>query len=269
MAKNLKDKILKEVVKPHTSSSWGTVKATVVNYDNVRNRVDVRFQEPRGVGEMLLEKVPIQIGSNGVHSSGLKKGDQVWISFINNSPLLPKVVGIADEMYEINTREQLRHVRKGSLLSTVTGNCEKPKAKLTSVIDKSNDNIQKHYGFMSFDLRDKISDFRQNIGYYSNDEVGMSHPTNSSTVKIRDNGAVDIFTSTNHGVRVDPSTSTITINSNKGIVQNSNSINTNSKTWTIVCDDIVIESNTLNINCNKSININSPSLKINDKEVVK
>lgn len=46
---------------------------------------------------------------------------------------------------------------------------------------------------------------------FSNEEVGLFHPSNSAVVKIRENGCIDIFTATNQGIRIDSSKSTINI----------------------------------------------------------
>lgn len=45
-------------------------------------------------------------------------------------------------------------------------------------------------------------------------EVALIHPTNSSIVKIRDNGMIDVFVSGNNGIRIDPETKTINLMGN-------------------------------------------------------
>lgn len=45
-------------------------------------------------------------------------------------------------------------------------------------------------------------------------EPTISHPYYRSTIKLRDNGAIDIFAETNQGIRVDPGTQTINIITN-------------------------------------------------------
>jgi hypothetical protein len=49
------------------------------------------------------------------------------------------------------------------------------------------------------------------IGHHSQSEPGLVHPFTTSVVKMRDNGMIDIFVSTNQGIRVDPNTRSITI----------------------------------------------------------
>jgi hypothetical protein len=45
-------------------------------------------------------------------------------------------------------------------------------------------------------------------------EPALVHPNNSSTVKIRDNGVIDIFVGTDNGVRIDPENRSVNILSN-------------------------------------------------------
>lgn len=246
---NLKNKIIENVVKPYNNSSFGTVKGKVVNFDNLRNRVDIEFQQPNSTGTMLLEKVPVAIGSVGVKPCALLKGEYVWVTFINNSPLLPKVIGVADERYEVNTREKLRHIRQGTLMPKVNKDIDAELKPLSNtLLDIDNEEYSKHSEYFSHSVEDRVVEFRKKIGYYNENEVGLTHHLNNSTVKINDDGTIDIFTSTNHGIKINPTTNEILINSNN--------------TLTIKSPDIVFEANNISIKSKNEINVTSPSIKI-------
>lgn len=45
--------------------------------------------------------------------------------------------------------------------------------------------------------------------YPRHSEPGIVHPINSSVVKVRDNGMIDLFVGTDNGIRIDPRTKTI------------------------------------------------------------
>lgn len=45
-------------------------------------------------------------------------------------------------------------------------------------------------------------------------ECGLTHPINTSSIKIKDNGMIDVFVSTNQGFRIDPKTKSINIIAN-------------------------------------------------------
>ena len=44
---------------------------------------------------------------------------------------------------------------------------------------------------------------------YNTDEVGMNHPINKSRIKIRDDGAIDVFAGEELGMRIDPNNESI------------------------------------------------------------
>lgn len=46
---------------------------------------------------------------------------------------------------------------------------------------------------------------------YAAEEVGLIHPVSRSVVKLRDNGAIDIFVPGHNGIRVDPTNGTVDI----------------------------------------------------------
>lgn len=226
---SLKEQIIENVVKPLNNSSFGTLKGTVVNFDNYRNRADVEIQSPNGIGNMVLEKVPVCISNTGVKSNALLQGDYVWVTFLNGSPLLPKIIGIADEAYEVNTRESLRHIRQGSLMVdtvNLSSNVEITPLSET-LLDEDNDSYNKHISYINFDVYEKASKFAQDIGYYGEEEIGITNPSNNSTVKVNDDGSIDIFSGTNHGIRVNPNTNEIIINSNKDIIINCSNLKIN------------------------------------------
>jgi len=52
-----------------------------------------------------------------------------------------------------------------------------------------------------------VEDIKQSLAsstFSDGKEVMLYHPNNSSIVKIKNNGMIDIFTSTNQGIRIDP-----------------------------------------------------------------
>ena len=56
---------------------------------------------------------------------------------------------------------------------------------------------------------DKINTKLSDAAIYDGDEVGIYNPYNSSIVKIRNDGLIDIFVDNNQGIRIDPNTLSI------------------------------------------------------------
>lgn len=235
MDKQIKDKILNNVVDPRISSNFNFCKGKIVNYDNIRNRADVTIVD-KNIGTLLLESVPIQ--TTGFISSNIKKDDLVNIMFLNNSILLPKIIGKCDEGYELFTRQSYRHLKQGSLLiDTDSIEVEEISPMSDTWIVNDNTDINKYYEWFSKDIEDQASDLLLNLGFYSEGEVGFTNPSNKSTIKVDKEGNILIFTDTNNGIM----------------------INSENKT-------INVYGNNININCN-SININTKSFKLNGKEM--
>jgi len=117
---------------------------------------------------------------------------------------------------------------------------------------------------------DKITKALKDVCYYNETEVGLYHPTNSSLIKIRDNGVIDIFVSTNQGLRIDPSTHSINFFSNN---EKHTSGNVNywieenmdldiKQKFLIKASDIIIDSLRSTIN-SKSLDVNISKENIN------
>lgn len=108
----IKDKILDPALKDRHHM----IKGTIRSYNNVLNRANVEIDNRYGVGKRMLNGVPVQLGSGGVHSAGPFEGTEVWITFIGGNIYYPRIVALADENYRYNTRENLRHRRKGAVV---------------------------------------------------------------------------------------------------------------------------------------------------------
>jgi hypothetical protein len=112
----LHDAIKEKIVNPALRDRLHTIKGVVTYYDNKMNRASVEVNNPYGIGRKTFNGVPVQLGSGGTHSAGPFVGQEVWMNFIGGNVFYPRIVSLADENYEQNTREKMRHRRKGSLV---------------------------------------------------------------------------------------------------------------------------------------------------------
>ena len=69
--------------------------------------------------------------------------------------------------------------------------------------------VKEWFGDDTVDPIETIMHQLDDTRYYNSQEVGLVHPNNSSLVKIRDNGVIDIFVATNQGIRIDPATKSV------------------------------------------------------------
>lgn len=231
---DLKEAIKKKVIEPANTVNYDTLLATVTSYNSKKNRATVVFQNPRGPGEMELDNVPVQLPGNGMYS-GLKYGTTVWLSFQNRNPLYPKIISVADERYEINTREELNHEKAGGLYIENKPSSLKEIIPITKAwADIGNKEESKHAYSRSVDPLEELQELIENIGYYTEDSIGITHPNSKSTIKVDDSGAIYIFTSNNNGIRVDPISQTVEIISQR-VTETTGDKVQNLAGWTVNC----------------------------------
>lgn len=248
----LKEKIFKDVVNPSMKSNFTNAMGEIVTYDEYNNLAEVYISNAKDAQGITLERVPVQLNGKGVYSSQLKAGDMVYLQFNNGSIFQPKITGVADEIYGSNTREKQKHTRKGSFLVSIEKK-DKPLLKSSSStwIDNENKDLIKYYDFKDIDPIKNITDKMDDAGYFKGREVALFHPTKSSIVKLRDDGCIDIFTSTNIGVRINPQNKTIEMFGN---------VSTKSDKWTVL-------SNKVRVQAKEDIVLNAKSLSIEAKEI--
>lgn len=202
--------------------------AEVVNYDNLTNTASILINDLLSNGTYVKEDVPVKIQSYGIHTLALKEGDRVWIGFTNNSPLLPKVIGIVDEDFSTNaSKSNLNHVLSGGLnvcVKETSNNCTN---MLNDLIDIDNDDLLKYYEYKNFDLEDYACNVIASLGYYDSNDIGLTNPNTGSTIKIDKNGCISIYINEEQGIKIDPATSTIDISCNGNININCKDIKIN------------------------------------------
>ena len=250
----LKSEILNKIVKPMENTYYDMVQAEVLSYSEITNKAQIEFQDPRGGGIMVLDNVPVQIGSGGVHSSGPFVGDAVWVNFNNRNPLYPKIIALGDKDYKNNTRERYSHEKQGAYA------LEQEEVELGEIIPIAtawlNPNKEKSYAYYTNinpiqELREELKDTK----YYSSFEVGMTHPQNGSTIKIADDGTISMFTGIGEGIRINPNSHTVTIISGKSVTNEGDVVN-NMSNWTINCEDKIM------INAKGNISLNTEDYMI-------
>lgn len=245
----LRKKIIDKVVNPIEITKYDTVQAEIVSYSEKNNTATIQFQDPRGGGIMELDNVPIQLGSGGVHSAGPFTGDMVWVSFSNRNLLFPKIVSLADEDYESNTRERYNHANKCGYIPTPIENSEVTEFRsiADTWIDYKNNNENKYAYYSNENPNDSIVELVSDVGYYKNTEPGVTHPVNGSTIKIDDNGTIYIYTELGQGIEINPVSKTISMDSYETNIRSNN--------WTVKCN------NDINISAKGNITFDS------DKEI--
>lgn len=227
-------KRISESVQSSSATNINLSKGTVLRYDATNNLADVYIESLSSGGSTNLSDVPIQISSKGVHASGLRVNDIVYVQFANNSLFQPKIVGIADEVYAYNTRIKERHLRKGVL--TVTQETLKGEITTPSVetwIENDNTNLLKTGEYSNSNAISDADNIFFSKGNFNGQDVGLYNPVSSSLVKITDDGVINIFVETNTGIKINPNDKTIEILGNN--------VCTKTENWSVITNSIEIK----------------------------
>lgn len=212
-----------KVIEPHDRQRFDLITGQVMSYDEETNTATVCYKDAKSGGLMTQERVPVELSGLGIIPSGPFPGDQVYLSFMNGNQLKPKVVAKADESYANYTRPLTKHGRKGAFLtdylssvSSFIGGLFKSEDETPVQNDWIDDSSSSttYQGYRQYST-DEFTAKGENWSYYRSAEVGFTHPLNSSTLKVRDNGVVEAFASTNCGWRIDPNSHSLNLISSK------------------------------------------------------
>lgn len=251
---SFKSKLIENVINPYNSQNASNSMGKVLSYNPILNQANVLVSSS-GVFN-TLENVPVQLSGKGLMSSQIQTDDLVYIQYNNGSVFQPKIVGIADEDYENNTRERSKHMRKGSLLRNIIEKDGILKSRSARRIDNDSDCF-KHCDYKEVDATEAIMAKEDNLGRFSGQEVGMFHPIYSSLVKLKDNGDIDIFTGTNTGIRISRKNKTIDMFGDTY---------TNATNWKVLSNNVTVVSNTIDIEC-KDLKLKADNLYVNEEKL--
>lgn len=250
---NFKKELIDNIIDPNDVSKLSNAIGQVVTYSREYNKASVFVKGINGKESITLKNVPIQLSGVGVHSAALEEGDMVYVQFNNNSIFQPKIIGFADERYSVNTKKKEKHTRKGALISSV----KEIKGDINPSSERWIDVNNKNDKYVSYRYSNPIEDISKSIsekGYFNNSEVGLYNPVSSSIIKLKDDGVIDIFTSTNVGVRINPSNRTIEMFGD---------VSTKSNNWSVLSNNIeVTASEKLSIKA-KEIDVTSDKITVN------
>ena len=253
---NFKEQLIQNIITPNMSNKLSNAIGQVIEYDSMKNLASVFIKSLNGKENYNLDNVPVQLSGGGVHSTPLSYGDMVYIQFNNNYIFQPKIIGFADECYQINTRKKEKHLRKGSLISTqeiIEGDIEPSYKEWVNY----NNSYDKYISYRDEDPIKNISDLMSQKGYFNNKEVGIYNTKSSAVVKVKDNGVIDIFTSTNVGIRINPLNKTVEMFGNSS---------TKSNNWSVLSNNVEIKASENISISSKNIDISSENLIINGEK---
>lgn len=209
----IKDK-LNEQIDQKGKLQFNDTTGTILAYNEITNTATVRFKNPNGEGTFRRENVPIANSLGGLCGSGIQVGQQCSISFRANNVYAPVITGVLTNFYQEKTsKDQGACLVDESILSV-----EKPTTILpmsAEWLDEDNQDPTKYLNAYSNYADDnvdtKIYNLIRTLDKYSNKEQGITNLSTKSTVKLKENGDIDIFVANNIGIRVSPKDNSISL----------------------------------------------------------
>ena len=188
--------------------------ATILEYDIVSNTATIRFLNPSGDGYMLRKNVNVSNTMGGHTGAGIIAGQICNISFINNNIFNPIITGMLSNNYKDKTSSD----QGAFLVSNAIFEAEEPEKIIPMVetwLDKENQNKYKYKNelgdYTEVDATKKASESVHTLDKYKNQDEGMTHLKTKSTVKLKENGDIDIFVAGNLGIRISPNDKSINV----------------------------------------------------------
>jgi len=178
---------------------------TVMAYDRTTETCAIKYLNPNGDGYLYKANVRIANVSGGLSSGGIFPGQKCSVSFINNNVYNPVITGIPLSYYpERSCTDQGAYLADDEVWKVETP--ENIVAMNLDWVDDSNATLSQYENsnarYTDTDVDSKAMDLITTLDKYEDDEVGMTNIKNKSTIKLRDNGDIDIFTSSNTGIRI-------------------------------------------------------------------
>lgn len=196
--------IQKQIDKSNTQQYFQSV-GTVLDYDLATNTAEIRFSNPNGEGSLTRKNVRLSSTLGGNTNSGLYPGCKCLIHFINGNIWNPIITGVIDNFYDSKTCSD-----QGScLVNPEIKQIEFPEnfvAMSEDWTDYNNQDESKYINdfgdYSSQDITEQAHEMINELDKYSATEQGMTNLKTKSTIKLCDNGDIDMFVANNIGIRI-------------------------------------------------------------------
>ena len=197
--------VLLDKINGYNQTQFRDSDATILEYDKTTMTCKIKYQNPNGEGYIYRGDVEIAGVWGGFSPGGIHAGQECTISFINNNIYNPIITGMPKSFYaEKSCTDQGAYIADDEIWKV--GKPNHIIAMVLDWIDEANEDLTKYENdaaqytetnvdLVSLDLFTALDKFMEF-------EVGMTNLKNKSTVKLRDNGDIDLFTRNNTGIRI-------------------------------------------------------------------
>jgi hypothetical protein len=198
---------LDKQIKSNNLKQYSDTTGLILDYDKLTNSASIRYPNPYGEGYLYRSNVKISNSLGGVTGNGIKPGIECNIAFLGNNMYAPIITGVLTNNYTIKTNTDQGAFIPDMEIANVGTIIGKP---MMSDWLSNSDNPYKYiteFGdFTVTDVSESVYNVLNELDKYSDGEEGITNLDTKSTIKLRDNGDIDIFVSNSVGMRISRST---------------------------------------------------------------
>ena len=198
---------LKKQIQDNNLKQYNDVTGVILEFDKLSNSATVRYPNPYGEGYLCRSNVRVSNTLGGLTGDAIKSGIQCSLAFHGGNMYAPVITGVLTNNYAIKTNtDQGAFIIDSDILNVYEPENITPMVE--SWIDNS-DNTEKYntelQDYTSTDVSASVYDIINELDKYSDGEQGITNLDTKSTVKLKENGDIDIFVSNSVGIRISKS----------------------------------------------------------------
>lgn len=202
---------LKKQIHDNNIQQFNDTTATIIEYSIVNNTAKIRYLNPNGDGVIYRDNVAISNTLGGVTGSGIHPGQSCSITFLKNNIHAPVITGLIGSNYSIKTcSDQGAYVVDSTILSTQEPDEIVPMSNSWLEDNQKTWKYNNDLGdYTQIDASESTHEFLNSLDKYKTTEQGITNLNTKSTMKLKDNGDIDMFVANNIGIRICPNNKTI------------------------------------------------------------
>lgn len=197
----IKNSLQNQINDNNRGQFFGSI-ATILSYDKTTETCKVKYSNPNGEGYIYRGNVSVAGNIGGMSSGGIFAGQQCAVSFLNGNIYSPIIVAITQSYYsERSSADQGAYIADDEVYKVGT-----PEHIIAMDVDWLNpgQEINNLYEtkYADTDVDNMAMNIITTLDKVDDNEVGLVNLSNKSTIKLKDNGDIDLFTSNNTGIRI-------------------------------------------------------------------
>ena len=208
----IRDK-LNEKINNYNNIKYGDTIAVIDEFNHITNTANIHFNDPNSGIVHYAKNVSYKVQQGGMATASPTVGTKCWISFLSSNLLTPVITSLCDDYYHKNSYSQKTNTNSGAYINNYEVIHTDTTIETTPMINDYNINMKKEeFGeYIDTDIAKQTRQMIMESDKYKSVENGITDIITKSTIKMDEDGNINIFVNNNTGVKICPSTSSIEI----------------------------------------------------------